>query len=161
LGLETIDLQQLHVWHDDWAADPEWLAALERLREEGKVRFFGISLNDYQPANALRVLRGGQIDAVQVIYNIFEQAPEDELFPFCEEHEIGVIARVPFDESGLTGAIRPDSTFPPEDFRSIFFAGDRRRKVYERVEELKHYVEPEAEGLAELALRFVLSHDAV
>ena len=101
LGLETIDLQQLHVWHDDWADEPEWLEALVRLREQGKVRYFGLSLNDYQPANALRALRGGEIDTVQVIYNIFEQAPERELFPFCREHQIGVIARVPFDEGGL------------------------------------------------------------
>ena len=161
LGLETIDLQQLHVWHDDWADEPEWLEALVRLREQGKVRFFGLSLNDYQPANALRALRGGEIDTVQVIYNLFEQAPERELFPFCREHQIGVIARVPFDEGGLTGAVRPDSEFPPDDFRSLFFAGDRRRKVFERVERLKQYVGPEAESLPELALRFVLSQDAV
>lgn len=161
LGVETIDLQQLHVWHDDWAHRNEWLDALMKLREQGKVRYFGISINDYQPANALEVLRLGHIDAVQVIYNIFEQAPERELYPLCQELNIGVLARVPFDEGGLTGAIRPDTVFPESDFRSWFFRGDRKRKVFDRVERLKTLIGPEAATLAELALRFTLSHPAV
>ncbi|MBO0722913.1 MAG: aldo/keto reductase [Blastocatellia bacterium] len=161
LGLETIDLQQLHVWHDNWAEETEWLAALEKLREQGKVRYFGISLNDYQPWNALKVLRQGKIDTVQVIYNIFEQSPENELYPLCEELNIGVIARVPFDEGGLTGAIKPDSVFPESDFRAWFFRGDRRERVFNRVERLKLLLGSEAENLAELALRYTLSHDAV
>jgi aryl-alcohol dehydrogenase-like predicted oxidoreductase len=161
LGLETIDVQQFHVWHDDWANDPEWLEALERLRDQGKVRFFGISINDYEPANALRVLRAGHIDTVQVIYNIFEQAPENELFPVCQAMNIGVIARVPFDEGGLTGAIRPDTVFPDGDFRSWFFRGDRKQKVFNRVDRLKLLLGAEAESLPELALRFTLSHPAV
>lgn len=161
LGLETIDLQQLHVWHDNWTEEPEWLAALEKLREQGKVRYFGISLNDYQPWNALKVLRQGKIDTVQVIYNIFEQSPENELYPLCQELNIGVIARVPFDEGGLTGAIKPDSVFPESDFRAWFFRGDRRERVFNRVERLKLLLGSEAETLAELALRYTLSHDAV
>lgn len=136
LGVETIDLQQLHVWTDLWAEDPEWLEALTRLREQGKIRYIGLSLNDYQPANAVKVLRLGHIDAVQVIYNIFEQAPEDELYPVCEELNIGVLARVPFDEGGLTGSIRPETVFPESDFRSFFFRGDRKQKVFDRVERL-------------------------
>jgi len=161
LGLETIDVQQFHVWHDDWANEPEWLEALESLRAQGKVRFFGISINDYQPANALRVLRAGHIDTVQVIYNIFEQAPENELFPVCQTMNIGVIARVPFDEGGLTGAIRPETVFREGDFREWFFRGDRKQKVFNRVERLKLLLGAEAESLAELALRFTLSHPAV
>lgn len=161
LGLEAIDLQQLHVWQDAWADDQEWLGALEKLRAAGKVRYFGLSLNDYQPGNALRALRLGHIDAVQVIYNIFEQAPENELFPVCRELDIGVIARVPFDEGGLTGAVRPETAFPENDFRNYFFRGDRKQKVFDRVERLKMLLGAEAESLAELALRFTLQHDAV
>ena len=161
LGVDSIDLQQLHVWHDSWAHRNEWLDALMKLREDGKIRYFGISINDYQPANAIEVLNLGYIDAVQVIYNIFEQAPENELFPVCRRHNIGVLARVPFDEGGLTGAIRPDTVFPESDFRTWFFRGDRKQKVFERVERLKALLGPEAPTLAELALRFTLTHDAV
>jgi len=161
LGVETIDLQQLHVWHDNWTDESEWIDALLRLREQGKVRYFGLSLNDYQPWNAIKALRQGHIDTVQVIYNIFEQAPEDELYPVCQELNVGVIARVPFDEGGLTGAVRPDSVFPDNDFRSWFFRGDRKQKVFDRVERLKLLLGSEAENLAELALRFTLSHDSV
>jgi aryl-alcohol dehydrogenase-like predicted oxidoreductase len=161
LGVEAIDVQQLHVWQDAWTDEAEWFDALAHLREQGKVRFFGLSLNDYQPQNALRALRSGRIDAVQVIYNLFEQAPEPQLYPLCQELNIGVIARVPFDEGGLTGAITPDSVFPEEDFRSWFFAGDRKRKVYERAERLKQLLDAEAKSLPELALRFTLSHEAV
>jgi aryl-alcohol dehydrogenase-like predicted oxidoreductase len=161
LGVETIDLQQLHVWNDSWTEESEWFEALSKLREQGKIRYFGLSLNDYQPWNAIEALRHGNIDAVQVIYNIFEQAPEDELYPVCQELNIGVIARVPFDESGLTGAVRPDSVWPESDWRTFFFHGDRKQKVFERVERLKLLLGDEAKSLAELALRFTLSHDAV
>lgn len=161
LGVETIDIQQLHVWHDNWTDESEWIDALMKLREEGKIRFFGISINDYQPWNALKVLKQGHFDTVQVIYNIFEQAPENELFPLCRELNIGVIARVPFDEGGLTGAIKPDTVFPENDFRNWFFRGDLKQKVFNRVERLQMLLGVEAENLAELALRFVLSHEAV
>lgn len=161
LGVETIDLQQLHVWHDDWAERTEWIEALLKLRQQGKVRYFGISINDYQPTNVIKALRTGHIDAVQVIYNIFEQAPQNELYPVCQELNIGVLARVPFDEGGLTGAIKPDTVFPEDDFRSFFFRGDRKQKVFERVGRLKALLGAEAATLPELALRFTLSHDAV
>jgi aryl-alcohol dehydrogenase-like predicted oxidoreductase len=161
LGVDCLDIQQLHVWHDNWAHQNEWLDAFMKLREEGKVRYFGLSLNDYQPANAIEVLKLGYIDTVQVIYNIFEQAPEDELYPVCQQHHIGVLARVPFDEGGLTGAITPDVTFPEGDFRNWFFQGDRKQKVFDRVEKLRELLGSEASTLAELALRFTLQHDAV
>ncbi len=161
LGVDTIDIQQLHVWHDSWAHMNEWLDALMKLREDGKVRYFGISINDYQPNNALEVLHNGYIDTVQVIYNLFEQAPENELYPLCQKLNIGVIARVPFDESGLTGAIKPDSVFPEGDFRNFFFKGERKQEVYERVKKLKELLGPEAPTLPELALRFTLHGDAV
>ncbi len=161
LGVETIDLQQLHVWRDEWVERTEWIEAIAKLREQGKIRYVGISINDYQPANVIKALRTGQIDAVQVIYNIFEQAPNDELYPVCQELNIGVLARVPFDEGGLTGAITPDTVFPEDDFRSWFFRGDRKQKVFDRVEKLKTLLGAEAASLPELALRFTLSHDAV
>jgi aryl-alcohol dehydrogenase-like predicted oxidoreductase len=161
LGVDRIDIQQLHVWHDAWAHRNEWLDALMKLREDGKVRYFGLSLNDYQPSNAIEVLKLGYIDTVQVIYNSFEQAPEAELFPVCQELGVGVIARVPFDEGGLTGAITPTTVFPENDFRNWFFRGERKQKVFERVEKLKTLLGTEAATLAELALRFTLQHDAV
>ncbi len=161
LGVDCLDIQQLHVWHDNWAHQNEWLDAFMKLREDGKVRYFGLSLNDYQPANAIEVLKLGYIDTVQVIYNIFEQAPEDALYPVCQQHHIGVLARVPFDEGGLTGAITPDSTFPEGDFRNWFFKGDRKQQVFDRVEKLKGLLGSEAATLAELALRFTLHPDAV
>lgn len=161
LGVETIDLQQFHVWHDNWVERTEWIEAITKLREQGKIRYVGISINDYQPANAIKALRTGHIDAVQVIYNLFEQAPNDELYPVCQELNIGVLARVPFDEGGLTGAITPDTVFPEDDFRSWFFRGDRKQKVFDRVEKLKALLGAEAASLPELALRFTLSHDAV
>ncbi len=161
LGVETIDLQQFHVWNDLWAGETEWLEALQKLRQQGKVRFFGISINDYQPLNGIKALKQGHLDTVQVIYNIFEQAPENELLPVCRDLNIGVIARVPFDEGGLTGAIKPDTVFPETDFRTWFFRGERKQKVFNRVERLKLLLGAEAENLAELALRFTLSKDTV
>lgn len=161
LGVETIDLQQFHVWHDNWVERTEWIEAIAKLRQQGKIRHVGISINDYQPANVIKALRTGQIDAVQVIYNIFEQAPNDELYPVCQELNIGVLARVPFDEGGLTGAITPDTVFPQDDFRSWFFRGDRKQKVFDRVEKLKALLGAEAASLPELALRYTLSHPAV
>ena len=161
LGIDTIDVQQFHVWQDDWTDESELLEAMTRLREQGKVKFFGISINDYQPSNAIRALKAGHIDTVQVIYNIFEQAPEQELFSICQALNIGVIARVPFDEGGLTGGIRPDTVFPQGDFREWFFKGDRKTKVHNRVERLRLLLGAEADGLPELALRFTLAHPAV
>jgi aryl-alcohol dehydrogenase-like predicted oxidoreductase len=98
LGLDYIDVQQFHVWHDEWVGEGDWLEAVEALKGEGKIRFFGVSINDHQPANAIKLIATGVVDTVQVIYNIFDQSPEDELFPACVEHDVGVIVRVPFDE---------------------------------------------------------------
>jgi aryl-alcohol dehydrogenase-like predicted oxidoreductase len=161
LGTDTIDLLQLHVWDDGWADQGDWLETLHALRDEGKIRFFGISINDHEPYNGLRLVRGGVIDTVQVIYNAFDQSPEDELLPACATSDVGVIARVPFDEGGLTGSITPDTTFPEDDFRATYFKGDRKREVYERVRALCADLElPESE-IAEVALRYVLSSPSV
>ena len=161
LGTDTIDLLQLHVWDDGWADQGDWLETLHALRDEGTIRFFGISINDHEPYNGLRLVRGGVIDTVQVIYNAFDQSPEDELLPACAANDVGVIARVPFDEGGLTGSITPDTTFPEDDFRATYFKGDRKREVYERVRALCADLElPESE-IAEVALRYVLSSPSV
>jgi aryl-alcohol dehydrogenase-like predicted oxidoreductase len=161
LGVDTIDLQQLHVWQDDWTDDAEWYEAITALKAEGKIRYVGISVNDHQSTNALRAVASGKIDVVQVIYNIFDQTAEDELFRACIRQDVGVIVRVPFDEGGLTGDITPESTFPAGDMRNNYFRGDRKRQVFERTERLKALLSPEAASLPELALRFCLHPPAV
>jgi aryl-alcohol dehydrogenase-like predicted oxidoreductase len=163
LGLERIDLLQLHVWRDEYLdeTDAGWQEALRELQKSGKVRFVGISVNDHDPSSALRAVASGLFDTAQIIYNIFDQTPEEKFFPAGKEHDVGVIARVPFDEGGLTGTITPDSTFPPGDFRAEYFGGDRKRQVWERAEALKKLLDGEARTLPELALRFILTPDAV
>lgn len=162
LGLPQIDLLQLHVWRDEYLDQEDgWRRSLEGLKASGKVRCLGVSINDHDPGTALRAVRSGLFDAVQVIYNVFDQGPEAELFPLCRQHGVGVLARVPLDEGGLTGAITPDTTFPEGDFRNEYFAGGRKRQVYERAQALTALMGGEALTLAELALRFCLAHDAV
>jgi len=161
LGRGHVDLLQFHVWNDEWSTDPEWLDTMHTLRSEKKTRFVGISINDHQPANAMRALETGLVDCVQVIYNIFDQSPEDELFQYCQEKRIGVIVRVPFDEGSLTGKVRPETKFPDGDFRNVYFSGDRKQQVWERVQKIAADTKTEIDRLPELALRFVLSHPAV
>lgn len=161
LGVETIDLQQLHVWLDDWTAVSEWYEAMSTLKAEGKIRYCGISINDHQPSNALKAVRSGKIDTVQVIHNIFDQNPEDDLFPACQTNNVGVIVRCPFDEGALTGNIRPETTFPAGDWRNRYFKGDRKQQVFDRTEKLRTTLGKEAASLPELALRFCLQHPAV
>jgi aryl-alcohol dehydrogenase-like predicted oxidoreductase len=160
LGLETIDVQQLHVWSDEWVGRGDWLDAIERLKREGKIRFFGVSINDHEPENAIRLVESGVVDTAQVIYNIFDQSPEDELFATVEAARVGVIVRVPLAEGALTGSVRPETTFPEGDFRNDYFAGERKREVWERVQAIARDLDIEVDGLAEVALRFCLSHPA-
>jgi len=157
LGLEAIDVQQFHVWDDAWVDQGDWREAIEDLRREGKIRFFGVSINDHEPANALGLIRAGLADTVQVIYNAFDQSPEDELFPACREHDVGVLARVPLDEGGLTGRITPDTEFPEGDFRARYFRDDRKREVHERAQAIADDLGVGEDGLAALALRYILS----
>lgn len=160
LGVEQIDLQQFHVWEDGWADHDEWQKAVETLKRDGKIRFMGVSVNRWEPTNCLDTLRTGAIDTVQVIYNIFDQAPEDELFPLCRELNIGVIARVPFDEGTLTGTLTKDTTFPPDDWRSTYFVPENLESSVERAEALKPLV-PAGMMMPELALRFILENPDV
>lgn len=161
LGVERIDLQQLHVWRDEFTDIDDWKEAISQLKKQGKIEQAGISINDHQPDSALRVVETGLIDAFQVIYNIFDQTPEARLFPACRKHQIAVIARCPFDEGSLTGSITPDSQFEPGDFRAFYFQGDRKRQVYERVERLKSDMVGAKGSLPEIALRYCLHHPAV
>jgi aryl-alcohol dehydrogenase-like predicted oxidoreductase len=161
LGLERVDLTQFHVWHDNWLEQGDWLETVEALKQEGKIGAFGVSINDHQPETAVGLVRSGRVDCVQVIYNVFDQSPEDELLPAAREHDVGVIARVPFDEGGLTGAITPGTKFPKDDFRRRYFRGMRKRQVAKRVEAIVDDLGIEPDRIAEVALRYVLSHDAV
>jgi aryl-alcohol dehydrogenase-like predicted oxidoreductase len=159
--VETIDIQQLHVWLDEWTDLPEWFEAVSQLKEQGKIRFFGISINDHQPESALRVGASGKVDTFQVIYNIFDQSPAEKLFPLCLEAGIGIIARVPLDEGALTGSITPATSFPAGDFRNGYFRGNRKLEVHEHVEALRPLLGKEVTTLPELALRFCLNSAAV
>src|SRR5918997_891203 len=161
LGVEAIDVQQFHVWQDEWLGEGSWQEAVERLKSEGKIRFFGVSINDHQPANAVKLIETGLVDTVQVIYNVFDQSPEDELLPACLEHDVGVIVRVPFDEGALTGAITPETAFEEGDFRNHYFRGDRKEQVQERVRAIVTELGVSEDEIAEIALRYILSHPAV
>jgi aryl-alcohol dehydrogenase-like predicted oxidoreductase len=159
--METIDLQQLHVWNPEWIASQEWRRALEDLKQSGKVRAVGVSINDHQPDSALELIETGVIDTVQVIYNVFDQTPERSLFPLCRKRDIGVLARCPLDEGALTGAIAEDTLFDRREFRAFYFRGDRKKQVVEHVGALKKDLEGVPGTLAEIALRFSLSHPVV
>jgi aryl-alcohol dehydrogenase-like predicted oxidoreductase len=164
LGIEALPLQQLHVWHDAWLNDPEWGASYDRmvrLKEEGKVLHWGISINDHAPETALRVLEDPLFETAQVIYNIYDRSPEKALFALAGTKPLGVIARVPFDEGALTGGIRSDTVFPPGDWRAEYFAGDRRAEVERRAKALAELLDDEVRTLPELALRFCLSSPEV
>jgi aryl-alcohol dehydrogenase-like predicted oxidoreductase len=160
LGIDTIDVQQLHVWSDAWAGDERWRRAAEDLKREGKIRAFGISLNRWEPWNGIKAIGTGAIDCVQVVYNIFDQAPEDDLFPACEERRVAVIARVPFDEGSLTGTLTRESSWPQGDWRTLYFTRENLAATLERVGRLQALV-PSGMDLPELALRFILHHDLV
>jgi aryl-alcohol dehydrogenase-like predicted oxidoreductase len=161
LGTDAVDVLQLHVWNDEWADSAELIDEVDELRSSKRIRFFGISINDHQPDNGLRLIERGVVDTVQVIYNVFDQSPEDELFPACREHDVGVIARVPLDEGGLTGRIDPDTEFEGDDHRAHYFRGDRKREVHERAAAIASDLGIDESDLADTALRFILSEPAV
>ncbi|WP_328335482.1 MULTISPECIES: aldo/keto reductase [unclassified Streptomyces] len=160
-GLDHFDVLQFHVWSDDWVGRGDWLETIAALKQEGKIRLFGVSINDHEPDNALALVRSGAVDSVQVIYNIFDQSPADALLPACEEHGVGVIVRVALDEGGLTGRITADSTFPEGDWRHRYFRDDRPAQVEQRVAAIVADLGIAPDEIAETALRFVLSSPAV
>ncbi|WP_335935529.1 aldo/keto reductase [Streptomyces sp. PTD5-9] len=160
-GLDCFDVLQFHVWSDDWIGRGDWLETIEALKQEGKIRLFGVSVNDHRPDTALALVRSDAVDTVQVIYNVFDQAPADELLPACAEHGVGVIVRVPLDEGGLTGRITADTTFPEGDWRRRYFRDDRPAQVERRVDAIVSDLGIAPDEIAEYALRFVLSSPAV
>jgi len=160
IGVETLDLIQLHTWEDCWLDDERISRAIEKLRSSGKVRAVGLSLNRWEPANGIRAVRTGLIDAVQVIYNIFDQNPEDELFPACREKDVAIIARVPFDEGTLTGTLTLQSTWPKSDWRSTYFVAENLKASVTRADALKPLV-PAGMSMPEMALRFILNNSDV
>ncbi len=160
LGVGTIDLMQFHVWEDEWVEDHDWIKKVEELRDQGLFRAVGISINRWEPWNGVRAVRSGVLDAVQVIYNIFDQNPEDELFPACKEMDVGIIARVPFDEGTLTGTLTKDSRWPEKDWRSTYFVPENLAASVERAEALRPLVPP-GRTMPEMALRFILDNPLV
>jgi aryl-alcohol dehydrogenase-like predicted oxidoreductase len=160
LGIDSIDLLQFHVWDDSWTDEPEFRSTVEKLKGSGIIRHFGLSLNRWEPENGLKALRTGLVDAVQVIHNIFDQAPEDKLFPLCQELNIGVIARVPLDEGSLGGKMTLETKFPKGDWRGMYFGPKNLPPTIERVEKLKAVL-PAGVTLPQMALRYILSFSAV
>ncbi len=160
LRSDSIDLLQFHVWDDSWTDEPDFRSTVEKLKDGGWIRYFGLSLNRWEPENGIKALRTGLVDVVQVIYNIFDQAPEDHLFPLCQQLNVGVIARVPLDEGSLGGKMTLETRFPKDDWRSGYFGPENLGKTIERVEKLKKIL-PEGMTLPQMALRFILSHPAV
>jgi len=160
LRVDTIDVLQFHVWDDSWTDEPEFRSTVEKLKKDGTIRSFGLSINRWEPENGIKALRTGLVDVVQVIYNIFDQAPEDELFPVCQELNVGVIARVPLDEGSLGGKMTLETRFPKGDWRAGYFGPENLPKTIRRVEKLKQVV-PKGMTLPEMALRFILSNPVV
>ena len=160
LGVDSIDLLQFHVWDDSWTAEAEFRETVDKLKNDGWIRFFGLSLNRWQPENGIKAMRTGLVDVVQVIYNIFDQSPEDKLFLACRELNVGVIARVPLDEGSLGGKMTAESEFPKSDWRSKYFSPDNLKQTMARVNKLKSIL-PGNLSLPDAALRFILSNPTV
>jgi len=160
LRVDSIDLLQFHVWDDSWTDNPEFHSTVETLKNGGWIRHFGLSLNRWEPENGIKALHTGLVDVVQVIYNIFDQAPEDKLLPLCQELNIGVIARVPLDEGSLGGKMTLETRFPKDDWRSGYFGPENLANTIKRVDKLKKIL-PAGMTLPEMSLRFILSHPAI
>src|SRR5215204_449116 len=160
-GLDQFDVMQFHTWSDEWMRDDRWFYRLDDMRSQKLINAIGISINRWEPWNGVRAVRSGQIDAVQVIYNIFDQNPEDELFPACREMDVAVIARVPFDEGTLTGTLTKESTWPEGDWRNTYFVPENLIPSVERADALKPLAERAGLTLPEMALRFILSNPTV
>jgi aryl-alcohol dehydrogenase-like predicted oxidoreductase len=160
IGVDTIDLIQLHTWEDLWLENDPWIKKLVELKDQGIIKAIGISLNRWEPWNGVKAVQSEMIDAVQVIYNIFDQNPEDELFPACKEYDVAVIARVPFDEGTLTGTLTKDSTWPEGDWRSTYFVPENLNSSVDHAEALRPLI-PEGMTMAEMALRFIYTEPVV
>jgi len=161
LGCECLDLQQLHVWDDQWLEQGDWREAVDKLKSQGKIRHFGVSLNDHQAENGLKLVQSGLVDSVQVIFNLFDQRPREKLFPLCKEKDVGVIVRVPLDEGGLSGSLTADTKFEKGDWRVHYFKGDKLNQTVEHAEGFRFLQREDLPNLAAVALKFCLSEPAV
>lgn len=161
LGVDTIDLIQTHQYWPQWDKKDYWMEELVRLREEGKVRYIGISIPDQRHDIALSIVESGQIDAIQTVFNIFDPLPLDCLLPACEDNKVAFIARCVMDEGGLSGFLTEKTVFSEEDYRKTYFDYVPRAMYIERVERLKKFIPQYADNLAELAMKYVLKHPAV
>lgn len=160
LSVDKIDVLQFHVWDDGWAREPQFRETVEKLKTDGWINWFGLSLNRWEPENGIEAIRTGLVDVIQVIYNIFDQAPEDKLFPLCKEMNIGVIARVPLDEGSLGGKFTAETKFPKKDWRSRYFGPENLANTLPRVEALKKILS-DGMSLPEMSLRFAVSNPVV
>ena len=161
LQTDCLDLQQLHIWRDEWLEESEWKETVKRLKDQGKIRFFGVSLMDHAPETGLGIVRSGIVDSIQVIYNIFDPSAAKQLFPLCQETGVGVLARVPLDEGGLSGKLRPEMKLDPNTFQGTYFRGGRLKETCTRAERLQGLLHGSVETLPKLGLKFCLSHPAV
>ncbi len=161
LQVEQLDLQQLHVWLPQWLQEEEFPQAIEELKKRGWIKYFGVSLNDHDPNSGLDLVKSGLVDSIQVIFNLFDQTPREKLFPLCQENQVGVIARVPLDEGGLSGSLSPQTQFVKGDWRRHYFKGERLKETCERAEKFDFLMRPPVESLAQAAIRFCLSEQAV
>ncbi|MGA2074236.1 MAG: aldo/keto reductase [Terriglobia bacterium] len=158
--LESFDLVQFHVWEDSWLKDDRWVKKVDALRREGLFQAIGISINRWEPWNGVKTVQSGLVDAVQVIYNIFDQNPEDELFPACQAKDVAVIARVPFDEGTLTGTLTADSKWPEGDWRNTYFVPENLKASVARADALRPLI-PGGMTMPEMAMRFILNNPIV
>lgn len=161
LGVDTIDVVQFHVWQDDFVKEDGWKETVRKILKSGKVKYWGISVNDYQPTNCFEAIDTGIISTIQFIFNLFHQKPTEKLLPYAKKNNVGLIARVPLDEGGLSGKFTKDTKFEDGDFRQRFFGGDRLDELVDRVEKLKPLLNGEAKTIPELDLRYILSFDAI
>jgi len=160
IGINCLDVLQFHVWDDSWSDEDEWKLTVTDLKSKKLIRYFGLSINRWEPWNGMKAIQTGLVDAVQVIYNIFDQAPEDQLFPLCEKMNVGVIARVPLDEGGLTGKLTDETCFPEDDWRARYFGPENLHPTVVRANALSKIL-PDNMSLPEMALRFILTNKIV
>lgn len=161
LKVDYIDLVQFHVWQDDFVNNDGWKNTIQKIIKSGKVGYWGISINDYQPSNCFKTIETGLISSIQFIFNIFHQKPTEKLLPFARKHNVGLIARVPLDEGGLSGKITLKTRFAKGDFRRNYFKDERLKELIKRTEELKRLLGKEVKTLPELSLKYILSWNEV
>ena len=159
LQIDTIDLYQLHNPPPEVMLRGEIFERLDRFKREGKIRFYGVSLE--RTEDGVTAIETGKPDSLQVVYNILHQDPAEKLFPLAEKENIGIIARVPLERGVLSGRFQGGAGFAENDGRGRLFAQDGLAQVNAAVEKLGFLVKGEVPSLADAALRFVLSHPAV